>query len=568
MTTRSEFTSKFVGLAMTIAVLLGFALPTRGSAQMVGATISGTIVDATGAVVPNVKIVVRNVSTGIVANAATNGGGVFDAPNLPPGTYEVSAAATGFATLVRNRIILTVGQELVLNLTLQVGITSTQIEVNTEAPTVDLANATIGGVVNETTVEALPLNGRSWSDLAVLAPGVHLVGNQPAISSTDRTKRGMGLELSISGGRPQQNNYLLDGVNINNYTNAGPGSLLGGNLGTDAVGEFTVLTTNYSAEYGRTSGGVISAITKSGTNNFHGSVYEFLRNKSLDAANFIDNSNGVPKPPFRRNQFGGSVGGPIRKDKTFFFADYEGVRQGLGATLVATVPTPAKVAAAIAKLPNLPTPVTTGPDPNALLYLRTFWPASPTGTFSFAGNQITGENFVIGRMDHNFSEKDRIFGTYLFDNSHQTEPDEMNNKLISNRRKRQTFALEWNHVFNTALLNSFRLGYNRDHTASPNGAKAINPAAADPQFGFDPGSSVGALQFSDGFTPFSGGTIVATPFEFRWNSYQFSDNIYYTKGFHSLKFGANAERIQSNFFGADTPGGSFAFNSLAEFFAN
>ena len=160
----------------------------------------------------------------------------------------------------------------------------------------------------------------------------------------------MGLELSISGGRPQQNNYLLDGVNINNYTNAGPGSLLGGNLGTDAVGEFTVLTTNYSAEYGRTSGGVISAITKSGTNQFHGSAYEFLRNSSLDAANFIDNSNGVSKPPFRRNQFGASAGGPIQKDKTFIFGDYEGIRQGLGSTQIATVPTPADIAAAEATL--------------------------------------------------------------------------------------------------------------------------------------------------------------------------------------------------------------------------
>jgi hypothetical protein len=566
--TRSAFTNRFVSFTITIAVVLGFVLPARLSAQMVGATISGTVVDPSGAVIPSVRIVIKNAATGNVANAATNSVGVFDAPNLPPGTYELTASATGFSTLVRKAITLTVGQELVLNLTLQVGNTSQQIEVNTEAPTVDLANATVGGLVNETTVEALPLNGRSWSDLAILAPGVHTVGNQPAISSTDRTKRGMGLELSISGGRPQQNNYLLDGVNINNYTNAGPGSLLGGNLGTDAVGEFTVLTTNYSAEYGRTSGGVISAITKTGTNQIHGSVYEFLRNKSLDAANFIDNSNGNPKPQFRRNQFGGSIGGPIRKDKTFFFADYEGVRQGLGSTLVATVPTPADVAAAIAKLPNLPMPVTTGPDPNALLYLKTFWPASPTGTFSFAGNQITGENFVIGRMDHNFSDKDRIFGTYLFDNSHQTEPDEMNNKLISNHSKRQTFALEWSHVFNTQLLNSFRLGFNRENTASPAGAKAINAAAADPQFGFDPGSSVGALQFSDGFQPFSGGTIVATPFEFRWNSYQFYDNIYYTKGIHSLKFGANAERIQSNFFGADTPGGAFVFNSLAEFLAN
>jgi len=160
----------------------------------------------------------------------------------------------------------------------------------------------------------------------------------------------MGLELSISGGRPQQNNYLLDGVNINNYTNAGPGSLLGGNLGTDAVGEFTVLTTNYSAEYGRTSGGVISAITKSGTNQFHGSAYEFLRNSSLDASNFIDNLNGASKPPFRRNQFGASSGGPIQKDKTFIFGDYEGIRQGLGSTQVATVPTQADIAAAEATL--------------------------------------------------------------------------------------------------------------------------------------------------------------------------------------------------------------------------
>jgi hypothetical protein len=568
MMTRSEFARKFVCFAAIFGALLGFTLPACISAQMVGATVSGTVVDASGAVVPNVTIVAKNVATGGTANAVTNGVGVFDAPNLQPGIYDISASAPGFSTLVRKGITLTVGQELVLNLTVQVGNTSTQIEVNTEAPTVDLANATVGGLVNETTVEALPLNGRSWSDLAVLAPGVHTVGNQPAISSTDRTKRGMGLELSISGGRPQQNNYLLDGVNINNYTNAGPGSLLGGNLGTDAVGEFTVLTTNYSAEYGRTSGGVISAITKSGTNQFHGSAYEFLRNASLDAANFIDNSNGAAKPPFRRNQFGASAGGSIRKDKTFYFVDYEGVRQGLGETLIATVPTPADITAATAALPTLTPPVTTGPDPNALLYLKTFWPASPTGTFVFAGNQITGENFVIGRMDHIFSEKDRIFGTYLFDNSHQTEPDEMNNKLINNQSKRQTFALEWNHVFSTALLNSFRLGYNRDHTASPNGAKAINPAAADPQFGFDPGVSAGALTISTAYTTFSGGTVVAFPFEFRWNSYQLYDNIYYTKGIHSMKFGGNAERIQDNFFGADTPGGNFTFNTLADFLGN
>jgi len=227
MRPRLDMKRNLVWVAIIISVFLSLVTPARVSAQMVGATISGTVVDPSGAVIAGVKIVITNVSLGSIANAATNSVGVFVAPNLPPGTYQLSASATGFSTLVRNAITLTVGQELVLNLTLQVGNASQHIEVNTEAPTVDLANATIGGVVTETNVEALPLNGRSWSDLAILAPGVHMVGNQPDLNSTDRTKRGMGLELSISGGRPQQNNYLLDGVNINNYTNAGPGSLLG-----------------------------------------------------------------------------------------------------------------------------------------------------------------------------------------------------------------------------------------------------------------------------------------------------------------------------------------------------
>ncbi len=560
MRPRKAFKYTCVRFAIAFVALLGLSLPARVSAQMVGATVSGTVVDPTGGVVPNVKIVLQNEATGNVANAVTNGVGIFTAPNISPGVYDISASAEGFSTLVRKAITLTVGQELVLNLTLQVGNTSTQIEVTTEAPTVDLANATVGGLVNAAKVEELPLNGRSWSDLAILEPGVHTVGNQPNISSTDRTKRGMGLELSIAGGRPQQNNYLMDGVNINNYTNAGPGSLLGGNLGTDAVGEFSVLTTNYSAEYGRTSGGVISAITKSGTNQFHGTAYEFLRNKSLDAANYIDDLNGNPKPPFQRNQYGGSIGGPIQKDKTFFFVDYEGVKQNLGSTLVATVPTPADVAAAEAAIAGTP-------DPNALLYLKTFWPASPTGIFSFAGHQVTGENFVIGKVDHTFSTKDRIFGTYLFDNSHQTEPDEMNNKLIQNNSKRQTVAFEWNHVFNPDWLNSFRLGFNRDNTASPDGATPTNPAAADLKFGFDPGYPAGSLEV-DPYTVFSGGTVVSSPFEFIWNSYQIYENLYVTKGIHSLKLGGNVERIQQKFFGLDSPGGGWVFNSLPDFLSN
>ncbi len=194
----------------------------------------------------------------------------------------------------------------------------------------------VSAEVNATTVRELPLNGRSWTDLATLQPGVNSIETQPSFASgSDRGNRGFGSQASISGARPQQNNYRLDGISINDYSNGAPGSVLGGNLGVDAIQEFSVLTSNYSAEYGKTSGGVINAITRAGTNQFHGSAYEFLRNSALDARNFFD---GPTIPPFRQNQFGVSAGGPIVKDHTFIFGDYEGVRESKGLTTVNIVP--------------------------------------------------------------------------------------------------------------------------------------------------------------------------------------------------------------------------------------
>src|SRR6202051_3143199 len=294
-------------------------------AQVVGATVSGTITDASGAAATGVTVAIKSLATQIATNSVTNADGFYIAPNLPAGEYQITVGAPGFATQVRSGIILTVGQQLLFNVTMKVGSATEMVSVTADVPAVDLVNSTIGGVTNATAIEEIPLNGRSWTDLANFEPGVHFVQDQPPISAPDRVKRGLGLQLTISGGRPQQNNYLLDGVNINDYANAGPGSVLGGNLGTDAVAEFSVLTTNYTAEYGRTSGGVITATTKAGTNDFHGSAYEFLRNAALDADTFIDNAQGNPKPPFRRNQFGASAGGPIKKDNTFIFGDYEGV---------------------------------------------------------------------------------------------------------------------------------------------------------------------------------------------------------------------------------------------------
>src|SRR6266851_3328900 len=309
------------------------------TAQVAGGTISGTVTDSSGRVINNVKVMITNVATGVTREVTTNDEGFYSAPNLLPGTYQAKFSAKGFKTEARSGIALTVGATEVLDLKMTVGTAVETIQVTGEGPAVQLATSDISAVVNATTVRELPLNGRSWTDLATLQPGVDAIHTQPDFAAgTDRGNRGFGQQLTISGARPQQNNYRLDGVSLNDYANGAPGSVLGGNLGVDAIQEFSVLTSNYSAEYGKTSGGVVNAITRSGTNQIHGSVYEFFRNSKLDAKNYFDVGN---IPPFKRNQFGGTIGGPIVKDHTFFFADFEGIRQSKGITTVATVPSAA-----------------------------------------------------------------------------------------------------------------------------------------------------------------------------------------------------------------------------------
>src|SRR6202171_5015992 len=324
--------TSFVALALIHSV----ALHVDVQAQVAGGTITGTVVDSSGRLIPNANVSITNLATGINRTVTTNEDGLYIAPNLLPATYELTFTAPGFRTDVRRGIELTVGATVTLNTTMQVGGTKEIVQVQTEAPDVQLASSDISAVVNATTVRELPLNGRSWTDLATLQPGVNRIQTQPDFSAgTDRGNRGFGQQLTISGARPQQNNYRLDGVSLNDYANGAPGSVLGGSLGVDAIQEFSVLTSNYSAEYGKTSGGVVNAITRSGTNQIHGSAYEFLRNSALDSKNYFD----VGKiPPFKRNQFGGAIGGPIVKDHTFFFADYEGIRQSKGILLLTFVP--------------------------------------------------------------------------------------------------------------------------------------------------------------------------------------------------------------------------------------
>jgi carboxypeptidase family protein/TonB-dependent receptor-like protein len=577
--TRTQPGNIHFGLKFAVALMLVLLECAPGYPQIVGGTLSGAVTDATGGAIPNATVTIKNVATNVITNVTSNAQGVYNAPNLLPGTYEASVAAGGFDTKLVSNIVLTVGAQQVLNFNMKVGSVSEKVQVSEIAPDLQLVSSTISGVIDSNTVLQLPLNGRSWTDLAALQPGVSTIRAIVSVASPDRLGRGLGVQLSVTGGRPQQNNYLLNGVSINDYSNQAPGSILGGNLGVDAVAEFSVLTTNYSAEYGRTSGGVVSAIGRSGTNQFHGSAFEFLRNSALDARNFFDG----PIPPFRRNQFGVSGGGPIRKDKTFIFGAYEGVRQALGTSIVDNVPSLNARNGILCDFTNFSDcsrTINVGVDPAVKPYLA-FFPlpngalqcpgcvagAGDTALYSFGGSQITSENYFTVRVDHHFSEKDNLSGSYMFDNSPSSQNDEFRNKLLLNRARRQLVTLEENHMFSGSLGNSLRVGYNRVFAAAPAGSTAINPVAADTSLGFLPGNTAGVINVP-GLTTFSGGLSTAIPAVFHWNSWQAYDNVFLTKGTHSLKFGANVERIEDNQFTPSRPGGEFDFQSLQDFLTN
>src|SRR5580704_6659301 len=324
--------------ALAITLIYSLIAAVSGHAQVTGATLSGTITDPSGAVIAGAQVSARNTATGSTKDATTDSAGFYTIPDLPAGPYEVKVTAKGFTTAVESNLGLAVGAQQSLNIPMKVGETSQTVEVSEAAPQIDLTSSTLTGQVESQTVLDLPLNGRDWTSLATLHPGVALIEEQMDYSTSARGNRGFGSELTISGQRTTTNNYRLDGITVNDYANSGPGNVIGAALGVDAIQEFSVLTGGFSAEYGMAAGGVINAITKSGTNAFHGDVYEFLRNSAMDSRDYFSRRANTPMAQFRRNQFGGSAGGPIIKDKTFIFGDYEGMRQAKGITSTIKIP--------------------------------------------------------------------------------------------------------------------------------------------------------------------------------------------------------------------------------------
>jgi hypothetical protein len=523
-------------VAFLIVALFSIPVLSQAGAQ----SASGTISTASGSAIPNARILLENLSTHQIVSLTSGRDGSFRIPQLSPGRYKIVASAPGFVdTHTTVSFDSQQGIKLVLHM---------------------VSSSPSGKEGDSNTLSELPLNGRSASDVATLEPGVATARTQ----TSGEAQRGFGTQMTISGSRPRQNDSRLDGISVNDYSNGPPGSALGVNLGVDAVEQFSVLSSNYPAQYGRSSGGIVSASTRSGTNAFHGDVYEFLRNSVLDARNYFDTA----KPPFRRNQFGVSMGGPIWKDRTFIFGDYEGLRQSLGITQLDTVPS------GPARQGKLSTG-TIAVDPSALRFINAFYPlpngptlgTGATAIYSFAGQQITPENYFTTKVDHNLSNADVLSGTYMFDSSTVRQPDNLNDTRTGYDARRQVVALHEIHGSGANFVNSFRFGINRVVARTGLTFPSVNSFAADPSFGTVPGRNAAGVSVP-GLTEFNGGLGARSNYDFHWTSIQAYEDAALTHGNHALKFGFGVERMRDNIVAVSDPGGVFSFNSLSDFLTN
>ena len=556
MTSRSALMRRgVIALACLASCLV--ALPLSG--QTVGGTFVGRVKDQSGAALPYASVSISNVATGVVTSVVTNADGLYSAPNLLPGPYEVTATFDGFNTQTKSGITLTVGAELPIDFAMSVGKVSENVQVSVDAASVDTVSATIRHNVSGTTIRELPLNGRDWTQLALLQPGVVAVGNSGG------TRSGNGMKMAVAGARPSENNYRLNGIGVNDYANTTPGNALGTNLGVEAVAEFSVLTNSYSAEYGRTSGGVVNAITRSGTNQIHGTAFEFHRNSWMDARDYFD--RGEQPPPFHRNQYGFAFGGPLIRNRTFWFGDYEGLREELGQTTISTTLSEAArqghlAAGTVAVDPQIARALALYPLPNGPLLGN-----GDTGQYYAVRNKESRGDYALGRIDHKVSTKGSLNGTVLFDDADVEQPDALMAKQLADRSRRTLVASEYSHTFGPAVVTVTRGGLSRSSSSSGEISAVLNPALTDPSLGFIPGYNVGSI-IVPGLASAGGGPGAVDYASLEFTSIQASQDVFILRGRHSMKLGFNVERMRNDFDTPNLTGGSFNFGTLANFLRN
>ncbi len=474
-------------MRLLLACLLAISLHAQ-----VSAILSGTVTDPSGATIPGALVTARNVDTGAVRSTPTDPEGHYQFSSLPAGQYEIRGAKPGFNAEVRTGVHLVVAQSATVDLSLPVGESSQQVTVNGDAPLVGVNTEDRSGLVGQQQIRNLPLNGRSYDELLTLNPGVvnftwEKTGGVGVSNST------VGNNFPVEGNRPQQNLFLLNGVEFTGAAenNMQPGGTSQQLLGVDAVREFNVLTDGYGAQYGKRPGAQVLIITQSGSNQVHGSLFEFLRNNALDTANYFDSGSA---PGFQRNQFGGSLGAPVQKNKTFLFASYEGFRQHLHQTGVDLVP---DNNARNGYLPcNLVSPVPSPCPSSGLAFvgvspLINAWPAPTAGAPDFGGIaeafnnplQTIRDDFGTIRFDRILSPKDTVSAVYTIDDSADFTPTSTN--LYSADAEslcEQVASIEATHVFSPSWLNTARFGYSRAGYFFTGEPTPGTPAAALPGF--------------------------------------------------------------------------------------
>jgi hypothetical protein len=551
-------------LTLLSLLLMLFGPPSARS--QVSASIKGSVTDPSGAPVPSADVKTKNLETGAIRSSITDDAGRYLVLSLPVGEYEIRVAKAGFQDAIRSAIHLVVGEEANVDLRLAVGVEISQITVRADAPIVSTTTRDISGLVGEQAVKELPLNGRSYDLLLPLNPGIVNFTSQKT-GGTGISNSTTGNNFAVSGNRPQQNLFLLNGIEYSGAAenNMQPGGTSGMLLGVDAVREFNVQRDSYSAELGKRPGGQVIIATRSGSNQLHGSAFEFLRNNALDAPNYFDQGSA---PPFQRNQFGASLGGPIRADRTFVFGNYEGFRQNLHQTSVAFVP--GLAARAIA-----------APSVQPLLSL---WPTPPVGTpeLNIPGQtygisevfssplQTIREDFGTARLDHIFSEKDSLAAIYTVDDGRDVTATPLNpfsSDIMTLRA--QVLSLEETHIISPSLLATARFGFSRAGYFFTGEPTPGTPAASVP--GFLTGLPVGAVVVGGAATSNPQATIGlagsnnGSNLRIHRSLYTAEDRLAFTRGRHQWSFGLWFQRLQSNETIALSQYGQATFASLTTF---
>ncbi|HTR38877.1 MAG TPA: TonB-dependent receptor [Bryobacteraceae bacterium] len=536
-------------LFWSVVLLASLMLPSRVQAQT--ASVSGTVTDSSGAAVPGASIELRNTATGATRTVVTDNQGRYSVPELNIGTYELRGSKTGFETTVRSGITLTVGSAPVVDIQLPVGQATQTVTVSAEASQVETTNAAVSSLVNQTQMRELPLNGRNFEQLILLAPGVstYPAGGSSALTSVANA-------YSIAGTRPEGYANTLDGEDVLNYwqRNAG-GDVTGSSLGIDSIAEFQTLTGTFGAQYGG-NGGAIIAVTKSGTNDFHGSLYEFFRNSALDSRGFFD--AGSP-PPFRRNQYGASLGGPIVKNKVFFFMNYEGIKQVLDTTYVNYVPSEALRQGIYngAQTTNL--------NSAAMAMLGVYPHANGgllnqnVGIYNFVGPQDIGEDFGVARVDWNISDKDSLFGRYQADFGDRTTFGGMGLWPTFDVTHNQFLTVGEHHIFSPTLINEFDISYSRPVTSE------VQPTEHAPLQIFSPAREDVYVAMPLGLSPL--GASFINPFQYVQNKFTERDDLKWIKGSHTISMGITFRREQLNPYAYTYWNGFYIFTSMPNFYA-